>query len=357
MNWSKDNKYIEGTYLDFVVRRRIAAFDLDGTLIKVKSGSKFPIDKDDWVFFNSSVINVLKSYYNNNYCIIIISNQNGISKGKQDPLEWKHKLTDICTSINIPIKIYASINNDHYRKPYPTFWNIATSNIDTYTDKSFYCGDACGRKGDHADTDLKFAINCDINFYTPEHIFLKESMETYIPNYNVDFRSIKKIKQIKHDVKYSEKEMIIMIGYPGSGKSTFAKNYFGRNDYKIINMDTCRTKSKCIKLCEEYASSSLSFVIDNTNPDIDSRKIYIDIAKKYKYNIRCFIIECDMNTAFHTSHYRSYINDGSIEHIPIIAYRIFNKKFQKPTMKEGFSDIISIPFSPPNNPDFFLFYY
>lgn len=41
--------------------------------------------------------------------------------------------------------------------------------------KSYYCGDAAGRKEkghkDHSDSDLKFARNVGLNFYLPEQIF------------------------------------------------------------------------------------------------------------------------------------------------------------------------------------------
>ena len=31
-------------------RKSVAAFDLDGTIIKTKSGQDFPVDEDDWMF-------------------------------------------------------------------------------------------------------------------------------------------------------------------------------------------------------------------------------------------------------------------------------------------------------------------
>lgn len=38
----------------------------------------------------------------------------------------------------------------------------------TDKEKSFFVGDAAGRKGDHASTDRKFADNIGLPFHTPE---------------------------------------------------------------------------------------------------------------------------------------------------------------------------------------------
>ena len=45
-----------------IISNKIAAFDLDGTLIKTKSGRRFPKDKDDWVIINETIKTKLKSY-------------------------------------------------------------------------------------------------------------------------------------------------------------------------------------------------------------------------------------------------------------------------------------------------------
>ena len=69
---------------------KIAAFDLDGTIIKTKSGRVFPKDKNDWVFFNDNVKKILYNLCNNNYKIVIFTNQKGIGndkKKKEDFLE------------------------------------------------------------------------------------------------------------------------------------------------------------------------------------------------------------------------------------------------------------------------------
>lgn len=43
--------------------------------------------------------------------------------------------------------------------------------------------------------------------------------------------------------------MVIMVGAPGSGKSTFWQSYLPK--YSRVNRDTLKTKEKCYKVAEE----------------------------------------------------------------------------------------------------------
>ena len=95
----------------------------------------------------------------------------------------------------------------------------------------YYCGDACGRINDHNDTDLKFAINCGINFKTPENIFYNDPI--FYNSSNIIYDPFNIIHNIQSHYKnnsfpsfdFVHNQMIILVGMPGSGKSYFAKSY------------------------------------------------------------------------------------------------------------------------------------
>ena len=55
--------------------RKVAAFDLDGTLVDTKSGSKFARDADDWKFFNEHVLATIQKLHADGFHICILSNQ------------------------------------------------------------------------------------------------------------------------------------------------------------------------------------------------------------------------------------------------------------------------------------------
>ena len=72
--------------------------------------------------------------------------------------------------------------------------------------------------------------------------------------------------------------MILFVGSPASGKSTFWKTHLPT--YIRVNRDTLKTKEKCLKAAEQAITKGESLVIDNTNPTKEDRKAYVDLAKK-----------------------------------------------------------------------------
>ena len=71
-------KYPKNINLD---NKKIAGFDMDYTLIKPKSGKRFPIDYNDWEWLYPNVKDRLIELSKELNCNF--SNQMGISKGKQ----------------------------------------------------------------------------------------------------------------------------------------------------------------------------------------------------------------------------------------------------------------------------------
>ena len=43
---------------NFYIRQKIAAFDMDHTLVKPKNNRKFPKDENDWEWYNESVVDI-----------------------------------------------------------------------------------------------------------------------------------------------------------------------------------------------------------------------------------------------------------------------------------------------------------
>lgn len=68
----------------------IIFYDLDGTLIKNKSGAAFPKGRDDWVWWHPSVPARLKKEVGEGKHLVVISNQG--SANLTNRTEWRAKI-------------------------------------------------------------------------------------------------------------------------------------------------------------------------------------------------------------------------------------------------------------------------
>lgn len=357
--------YILGTiiYGDFGAKpsSKIASFDMDSTLILTKSGKKFAENASDWVWWNEAVPKKLKTDYQAGYKIVIISNQGGVSSGMVTSNTLKSKFIQLQKSLKFPFQFLCSTHSDENRKPSTGMWKYFTKhcNGDQEVDmsKSFYCGDAAGRPKtklrakDFSDSDRKFAINCGLEFKTPEMYFLNEKEK--LPELGFDIKQFKKQEgkspignEEEKSLGSEEKEMILFVGGPGSGKSTFWSKYL--SDYVRVNNDTLKTKEKCMKVAREALDSGKSCVIDNTDPDIETRSRYTQIAKEKKVPIRCFFFDFDKTLCMHNNKQRKLNThrkhfSGKVGDVIIHTYY---KKLQVPTTAEGFSEVKKISFIP-----------
>lgn len=343
---------------------KVASFDMDDTLIKVKSGAKFPKNADDWLFWSDEVPKRLVELDKEGYKLVIFTNQNGITKGHTSAQDIQTKIQNFCETSGVKIQAFIASADDEYRKPSTTMWDLleSTYNGKVKIDKkaSFFCGDAAGRKTkthkDFSDTDLKYALNVDVPFQTPEVCFLGEKEEKIevkgfnpksVPTTGELVEGEKGVKEFP----YVEKEMIIFCGPPGGGKSTFWQTYLQK--YERVNRDTLKTKEKCYKVAEEAILKGKSVVIDNTNPKKEDRAYFLGLAKKHGLSARCFFFNTNKDTCFHNDYMR-VVNavrkhlSGKAGSIPIHSWF---KYLEEPQVGEGFKEIKKINFIAKFNDD------
>ncbi|CAG8602483.1 2952_t:CDS:10, partial [Paraglomus occultum] len=346
-------------------RTKIAAFDLDKTLIKTKGKSNYPRDEHDWLWLYKTIPRQLKQVYDEGYKVVIITNQAGLDiKKKSEKLrkDFLNKIRHISAQLEIPFQIFIATSKDKYRKPMTGTWWYLTEkcNADVYVgtadiSESFYVGDAAGRPtnwkpgkaADWADTDRKFAENIGLKFYTPEEYFQGEAAVPYFYG-DFDPKDVKNVPLFTPSdtplvPEPPHPELIICVGPPAIGKSTFVKKHLIPMGYVHINQDTLKSRVKCLQASHQALAADKSVVVDNTNPDMNSRKEFIDIAKVYGVPTRCFWFVGGEMLAKHNNSYRSQADDeGKL--IPDVAYRTFKSRFEEPTPSEGFAEIKQINF-------------
>jgi len=141
-------------------------------------------------------------------------------------------------------------------------------------------------------------------------------------------------------------ELVIMVGQPASGKSTFTKKYFEPADYVRVNRDTLGTAAKCKKAVKEAFTEGLSVVVDNTNGSAATRQEYVAMASELDIPVRCFVMKTSAELSDHLNYLRVRETNGAVRRIPDVAFRTFNKHFEEPETSEGFTEIRTIDFIP-----------
>ncbi|KAJ2696082.1 hypothetical protein H4R19_005780, partial [Coemansia spiralis] len=154
MHWRSVGATWIGTWGAPVAAPKLAAFDLDGTLIRVKSKARFPKGVDDWLFYCPDVPMVLRTMHQQGYRVVILTNQNGLrpAKGATElsakARDFRTKVANIARALDIPLTVLVATDKDYMRKPSPGMWRLAQLlNSDTAVDtaSSFFVGDAAGR--------------------------------------------------------------------------------------------------------------------------------------------------------------------------------------------------------------------
>ncbi|KAM0795081.1 DNA kinase/phosphatase Pnk1 [Usnea florida] len=355
-------------------RRKIAAFDLDSTLIQTSSGNVFAKDATDWRWWHLSAPSVLKDLYADGYAIVVITNQGSVSV-KTDPktfksdqrslANFKTKVSSIMSHFDFPILLLAATARDCYRKPRIGAWKELLDDLDldqgTGPDlrSSFFVGDAGGRaarmnaKADHSCSDRDFASNVGISFHTPEEYFLQENPVPFTRSFEPGAflngsSSIPTYATPTIIDKKNAVDIILLCGSPGSGKSTFYWTNLKPLGYERINQDTLKTREKCLKVASEMLAGSKSVAIDNTNADPDTRAVWVHLAHKFVVPIRCAHFLAPVTLCQHNDTVRalsiSKFNPENRSILPHSAFTAFASRFREPKLTEGFQDIIKVEF-------------
>lgn len=291
-------------------RQKMALFDYDWTLVRPKSNGTFSKGLDDWRWMSSNVPQVMEEFYKKGFAICIVSNQTKNTDMKTE------QIVNVLSLLPVPA-IVAIAKEKEDKKPNRTMFDAIVGEKKVDFKKSVFIGDALGRKGDWSDVDKQFAINSGlINILAPDDLF-KVEKEPQVA-----------VKEIEHQ------EIILMVGFPGSGKSTIA-NSFNKDKYVVINGDELKTSKRMIKASEKFLDEGYSVIYDATNPSIEKRKEYIQVAEKYSLPIRAIVMTTDMTEAIFRNNKRDKV-------IPKIVYYTFRKKFEEPSLEEGFVDIVKV---------------
>lgn len=359
--WEKEGNLLLFTAKGVRASAKVAGFDIDSTIITTKSGRVFATGPDDWKILYPEVPKKLKHLLEDGYKVVFFTNQMGIARGKLRADEFQAKVESIIVTLGLPVQVFVASGPGLIRKPMLGMWHHliqkANDGIEVDIGKSLYVGDAAGRpanwapgkkKKDFSCSDRLFALNVGLPFHTPEEIFLGWKTAPYsLPDF--DPRMVSPSSPLflpaTATLCHEEPEVVVAVGFPAAGKSTFFKEHMVSKGYSYVNRDTLGNWQKCVAACEEALRGGHGVVVDNTNLEVDARKRYVDCARKAGVPCRCFLFTTTFEHAMHNNRFREAVGK---EHVPVnvMVMNASRNKYVPPTADEGFSEIVRINFVP-----------
>lgn len=131
--------------------------------------------------------------------------------------------------------------------------------------------------------------------------------------------------------------MVIMMGLPGAGKSTYHKNNF--NGAAVVSGDELKTPKKVQEMCKYYMDRSQFFVVDATNLTLERRNPLMDLCKKYCYTSLGIYLQCETDVCLKRIAQRVEQGGAKVSRAAVYTQ---NKRKIIPSKKEGFTYLLTI---------------
>ena len=141
-------------------------------------------------------------------------------------------------------------------------------------------------------------------------------------------------------------DIVILIGLPASGKSTFYRTCFA-STHELISKDLIRSskaknkEQRQLERVEAALQENRSVVVDNTNPAPLDRQSLLALGHQYGANVIGYYFEPDTKS----SRQRNQQRTGK-ERIPDAAIYITASKLIPPDYSEGFDRLYAVRIPP-----------
>lgn len=295
---------------------KIALFDLDGTLITSSNGKRYAdTDPTAWVYLGQ-VPEKLQQLRVDGWIVAILTNQSRFNSNVGNRIE--NLRLDLQARNGWSPLIFIATGNDVFRKPQAGMLSVLLGLLQSpphRIERIFVCGDAVGSSDPYppyrwSSVDSDLALSMGLVFHRPIEVFGSNFGQT----------------KSRED---GALEMVILLGNPGSGKSTTAA-VLSEKGYVSCNLDHLRTLSRVNQYVIHNLKAGRSVVIDSTNPSRAKRLTYVRLAFEHQAQVRIF---------WHIRDGRSW-NLSRAQPVPDVAYGVYSKNFDRPTESEAPVEII-----------------
>ena len=167
------------------------------------------------------------------------------------------------------------------------------------------------------------------------------------------------LKNTRENLKKGDAQIILVMGYPAGGKTSYTKALMeGATPFVRLNRDTLGGKlSNLPKLLEkEILEGSTHFILDNLFATVAHRKLILDVARRYDIPVTAHCLDTSIEDAEFNAAQRIWdkhskllspsemsASDDPNVYPPVVLFS-YRKRYEVPSLEEGFADIKEIPF-------------
>ena len=144
----------------------------------------------------------------------------------------------------------------------------------------------------------------------------------------------------------------MMVGIPGSGKSTYSKVLHEKYEYPIVSTDVVRTLHpdweesliwpEVYRLCAEYLSNGQDIIYDATNITPKVRNRFCEEVNKIYTNYERIAYYFDVPAEICMKRVEERNKNHDNLFLPPEVIISYGERIIKPTIEEGFIEIIDI---------------
>jgi predicted kinase len=131
-------------------------------------------------------------------------------------------------------------------------------------------------------------------------------------------------------------ELIIFVGLPGSGKTTYYHERFAATHVHVSKDLMRRSKKEPCQRAQiaEALAAGRSVVVDNTNPTLYDRAPLIALGRDHGARVVAYFFEVPVRTAVARNQQRQ-----GAARVPNVAIFATQKRMVPPSLDEGFDEV------------------